>query len=82
MKAAAPPSVRVEPALRAQTEQVPHAGVTGRLMQREFVARGLAALERAREHDDYVTADECVARLREKLESARGATVRPAAGDP
>lgn len=58
-----------------------HAGMTRRLAQQEFVARGLAALQSAREHEDYVTAAQCVARLRGKLESARSATRRPAAGN-
>jgi hypothetical protein len=82
----------VEPALRAQAEQVLHAGeslssfvesavragVAQRLARQEFIARGLAALEASCAQDDYVTADECVARLRDKLKRARGADAHSA----
>lgn len=85
MKTATLPSLRVEPALRTQAEQVLRAGeslsafveaavrasVHQRLAQDEFVARGLASLASAGDRNDYVSADECMRRLRGKLERAR-----------
>ena len=85
MKTSTLPPLRVEPALRTQVEQVLRAGESlsafveaavrqglhARLAQQEFVARGLASLESARDSGDYVTAQQSMERLERKLKQAR-----------
>jgi predicted transcriptional regulator len=84
MKTSTIPSVRVEPELRKQLEQVLEAGETlssfvetsvretvrHRLAQAEFVRRGLASLEAARRSGKYIEADAVVAKLQTRLERA------------
>ena len=91
MKTSTIPSVRVEPELREQMEQVlgedeslsqfvenaVRNTVRQRVEQAEFVARGLRSLAHARETGDYVEADEVLAGLRKKLASARARATRP-----
>lgn len=85
MKTATLPAVRVEPELRQQVEQVlgeheslsqfveqaVREGVARRLAQEAFVARGMAALQAARQTQDYVSAEEVVHGLRAQLDEAR-----------
>jgi hypothetical protein len=85
MKSATIPSVRVEPELREQMEQVLGESeslsqfvetavrntVRRRMDQAEFVARGLKSLAKARESSDYLEADEVVGRLRKALAAAK-----------
>jgi len=85
MKTATLPAVRVEPELRQQVEavlgeheslsqfveQAVREGVSRRLAQEAFIARGLAALEAARQTQDYVSADEVARSLQARLDAAR-----------
>ncbi|MFM0740767.1 prevent-host-death protein [Paraburkholderia xenovorans] len=85
MKSANFPSVRVEPELRAAAEDVLLDGesissfveqairdnVARRLNRREFVARGLASREEAKQSGDYVSADDVVAALQSRLDKAK-----------
>ncbi|RDK02061.1 prevent-host-death protein [Paraburkholderia lacunae] len=85
MKSANFPSVRVEPELRAAAEDVLKDGesissfveqairdnIARRLHHREFVARGLASRDDAKQRGDYVSADEVVARLEMRLDTAK-----------
>ena len=85
MKSATIPAVRVEPELREQIEALlddgeslsefvessVRASVRRRQEQSEFMARGLASLDRARRVGDEVPASEVVAELRATLETAR-----------
>ena len=85
MKTAAIPSVRVEPALRAEVEALlgdgetvsefveasVRASVLRRRHQAEFVARGLHALAGARRTGQFVDADVAVAGLQRRLDAAR-----------
>jgi len=85
MKTTTIPSVRVEPALRAEVESLlaegetlsefveasVRASVLRRRHQAEFIARGLRSLDDARRTADYVEADEAVAGLQRKLDAAR-----------
>ncbi|MGF6572167.1 hypothetical protein SAMN05443245_5922 [Paraburkholderia fungorum] len=85
MKSANFPSVRVEPELRAAAEEVLQDGesissfveqairdnISRRLNQREFVARGLASREEAKQSGDYVQADDLLAELEERLGEAK-----------
>ena len=85
MKSSTIPAVRVEPELREQLESVLESGeslsqfveasvregVNRRLVQAEFVARGLASLEAARRDGGYVSADDVVRGLEKKLIQAR-----------
>lgn len=85
MKTATLPPLRVEPALRAEIEALLGDGETlsefvessvraqldRRRSQREFVARGLAAIARTREHGGGIPAKDMIARLEDKLEQAR-----------
>lgn len=87
MRTAAIPSVRVEPALRDQLEQVLHEGeslssfveesvraqVRRRLDQAEFLRRGQASLADARLQGRYVSADDVLGKLQARLERARKA---------
>jgi predicted transcriptional regulator len=85
MKSANFPSVRVEPELRAAAEDVLQDGesisnfveqairenIARRLQHREFVVRGLASRDDAKQSGDYVPADEVVARLEARLGEAK-----------
>ena len=85
MKTATIPSVRVEPEFRAEVESVlaegeslsefveasVRASVERRRVQAEFIARGLRSRDEAKRTGDYVDADDVVAGLERKLETAR-----------
>ncbi len=85
MKTATIPSVRVEPELREEVEQLLGEGeslsefvemavrsaVRQRQNQAEFVARGLSSLKRARQTGGYVEADEVLRKLDGKLLAAK-----------
>jgi len=85
MKTATIPSVRVEPELREEVEQLLGEGeslsefveaavrsaVRQRQNQAEFVARGLRSLTRARQTGGYVEADEVLRKLDDKLRAAK-----------
>lgn len=85
MKSSTIPSVRVEPALRAEVEALlsegetvsefvessVRAAVLRRRNQAEFNARGVRSLENARGTGQYVDADAVVQRLQNKLDAAR-----------
>ena len=85
MKTATIPSVRVEPEFRAEVESVladgetlsefveasVRASVGRRRVQAEFIARGLESRDQARRNIDFIAADDVVAELQRKLDSAR-----------
>lgn len=85
MKTATFPSLRVEPALRHAAEEVLQEGeslsgfveaaVRAQVRQRQeqaaFIARGLAARDRARQTGRYVSADEALKRLESRLDGAK-----------
>lgn len=85
MKTATIPSVRVEPELRDEVEQLLGEGeslsefveaavrsaVRQRQNQSEFVARGLRSLKRARQIGGYVEADRVLRKLDGKLAVAK-----------
>ena len=85
MKTATIPPVRVEPEFRAEVESVlaegeslsefveasVRASVERRRAQAEFIARGLRSRDEARRAHDYIEADDVVAGLQRKLDSAR-----------
>lgn len=85
MKTATIPSLRVEPELREAAEKVLQEGETlssfveasiresiaRRQMQTEFLARGLASRDRARETGRYMQADDVLARLDRMLAEAK-----------
>lgn len=85
MKTATLPSLRVAPELREAAENVLHEGETlsaflesalraqidQRRMQEQFLARGLASRDRARETGRYVSADAVLAELETKLDQAK-----------
>jgi hypothetical protein len=85
MKTATFPSLRVTPEFRQAAEQVLQEGeslssfveksirenITRRQLQSEFVARGLASREHARETGGYVSADAVLGRLDKMLASAK-----------
>ncbi|RKE23744.1 hypothetical protein B0G76_8424 [Paraburkholderia sp. BL23I1N1] len=87
MKTATMPPLRVDPELRQAAEAELHENeslsafmeaalresVARRRLQREFVARGLDARERARRDNDWIDADEVHAELQGMLEAARHA---------
>ena len=82
MKTSTIPAIRVEPALRAEPERLLNEGETlsefvehsvrtalhRRVNQGEFIARGMASLDRAREANEYIDADTVIAGLQRKLE--------------
>lgn len=92
MKTSMLPAVRVEPQLRKQLEFVLHEGETlsafveasvrdavrRRAVDTEFVARGLASLEAAKAANDFVEADDVLARLQQRVDRARGKSKRRA----
>ncbi len=85
MKTATIPSIRVQPALREQVEsslqdgeslsefieQSVRMAVQRRRDQSEFIARGIASLEAARQAHDYVDSDTVINGLQRKLEVAK-----------
>ncbi|WP_251973057.1 YlcI/YnfO family protein [Sphaerotilus microaerophilus] len=85
MKTAAIPSIRVEPALREQLEQVLAEGeslsafveasvraqVQRRQQQAEFVARGMASLDAVRQGAPTLTLDESMQALKRRIAAAR-----------
>lgn len=85
MKSATFPSVRVEPELRAAAEDVLQDGeslsnfveqairdnIARRLNLREFVVRGLASREEAKQSGDYVQAEDVLAGLETRLVEAQ-----------
>jgi hypothetical protein len=85
MKTATFPSLRVAPEFRQAAEQVLQEGeslssfveesirenITRRQLQSEFVARGLASRDHARETGGYVSADAVLGRLGKMLASAK-----------
>jgi hypothetical protein len=85
MKSASIPSLRVEPELRKAAEEVLLEGETlssfmeaslrysieKRLSQKEFVARGLASRERARQTGEYVDAHSVLDRLQLMLNETK-----------
>ena len=85
MKTSTLPSLRVDPALRKAAEDVLHEGETLsgfvehsvraqirlRQQREEFIARGLASRDKARETGVYYTAEESLAALDELLEKRR-----------
>ncbi|SPB16285.1 prevent-host-death protein [Caballeronia novacaledonica] len=85
MKSATIPALRVEPELRQAVEDVLgenetlssfmesalRAGVARRQLQREFIARGLAAREEARRTGEYFDADDVHAELQAMLNAAK-----------
>lgn len=90
MKSASIPSLRVDPALRQAAEAVLQEGeslsslmeqslreqVTRRQLQQEFVARGLASRDEARQTGDYAEAAAVHAELRGMLTKAKAAKGR------
>lgn len=85
MKTSSIPSIRVEPDLRAQLEQVLHDGeslsafvetsvresIQRRADHAAFVQRGIASLDDARRHDNTISADAVLAQLQSRLTHAR-----------
>lgn len=92
MKSATLPSIRVEPELRDEAQQVLLEGeslsqfvesavrdsVRRRQAQTEFVARGLASLEAARASGRYVEPARLLGKLEAMLEKARAGAAKPA----
>ncbi|HKR46403.1 MAG TPA: YlcI/YnfO family protein [Paraburkholderia sp.] len=87
MKTATIPALRVEPELRRAAEEVLReneslssfmeaslrASIAQRRLQREFIARGLAARDEARETGEYHDAENVYAQLEGKLQAAKRA---------
>ena len=85
MKTASFPSLRVAPEFRQAAEQVLQEGeslssfveesirenINRRQLQGEFVARGLASREQARQTGVYINADAVIGRLETMLASAK-----------
>jgi len=90
MKTATIPSVRVDPAFRAEVESVlgrgetlsefveasVRAGVQHRLVQAAFIARGMRSRDEAHRTDGYVDADTVIEQLQRKLDGARNRTAK------
>ena len=86
MKTASFPSLRVHPQLRQDTESVLHDGeslsefienavreqVALRKAQADFIARGLASRDKARQGGHYVPAADVLGKLQARLHTARG----------
>ena len=84
-KTATLPAIRISPALRAQAEHLLGEGETlsafiveslehnidRRRMQREFIARGLAAADNARAQNRYTTAATVMRRLKAQIDNAK-----------
>lgn len=87
MKSASIPPLRVDPALRAAAESVLREGeslsafvesslraqIEHRRTKAEFIARGLAAREEAKQSGVYHRADDVLGMLKGKLEAAKAA---------
>ena len=87
MKTASLPSLRVDPELRAAAESVLKEGETlssfletavkqqidFRKTQADFIARGLASRDRAKQTGRYHTSEEVFGRIRAKLDAAKAA---------
>jgi hypothetical protein len=85
MKTATFPSVRVEPELREAAEHVLLEGeslsgfveqsiresIARRTQRGEFIARGLVSRDEAQKNNDYLSAEEVVARLEKRLKAAK-----------
>ncbi len=85
MKSASLPSLRVEPELRKAAEKVLEngetlssfiesslrTGIERRLLQKEFIARGLASRDQARESNSYVDEENVTGELRNMLTQAK-----------
>lgn len=85
MKTATMPALRVEPELRQAAEEMLRPGETLsafveeslrrnvelRRAQQEFIARGLASRDAARESGEYVSAEEVLGKLSAKLKQAQ-----------
>jgi Arc/MetJ-type ribon-helix-helix transcriptional regulator len=90
MKSATIPSVRVEPELRSEVESLLEEGETlsefvessvreavqRRRQRAEFLARGRAALDKAKRSGEVVEAGTVVARLESMLQAAREGKTR------
>ncbi len=88
MKTATIPSLRVDPELREAAEAVLDEGeslssfveqsvresISRRLAQREFIARGLVAREKARKTGKYVSSDAVIGKLEKMLAKAKAET--------
>ena len=84
MKTSTFPSIRVEPDLRKAAENVLHegeslssfmeeslrAGILHRKAQQEFIARGLASRDEARQTGEYLSAEDVHGELRSMLNAA------------
>lgn len=84
MKTATMPALRVEPELRQSAEEMLRPGETLsafvedslrrnvelRRAQQEFIARGLASRDAAKESGEYVSAKKVLSKLRAKLKKA------------
>ena len=84
-KTATLPAIRISPALRAEAEQLLGEGETlsafiveslehnidRRRMQREFIARGLAAADSARAQNRYTPAATVMRRLKAQIDNAK-----------
>ncbi|MPW22447.1 prevent-host-death protein [Paraburkholderia sp. CNPSo 3157] len=91
MKTATIPALRVEPDLRRAAEEVLNeneslssfmeaslrASIAQRKLQREFIARGLAARNEARETGEYYEAVDVHAELEGMLQTAKRARNKP-----
>ncbi len=87
MKTASIPPLRVDPAVRDAAESVLHEGETlssfvlesvclnieRRRAQREFIERGLAALQRAVQTGHYVTVEQVTHKLAQRIAARRKA---------
>jgi len=85
MKTAAIPAVRVPPELRSAAEEVLRSGETlsgfveesvrrnvdFRLVQKEFIRRGLASAEAAKRSGKYVSSATVLGELKRRLDKAR-----------
>lgn len=85
MKTASLPTLRVEPELRhaaenvllegetlsSFVEQAVRANIARRKMQQEFISRGLAAADAAKQSGEYFAADEVLAELDDMLAKAQ-----------
>jgi predicted transcriptional regulator len=88
MKTASIPSLRVAPALRQAAEEVLgeseslsnfveqsiRESIERRLAQREFIARGLASRDKAKQSGKYVSSDAVVGRLEKMLAQAKASS--------
>ena len=94
MKTSTLPPLRVEPRLRSEAERLLRDGETlssfivdavqervrNRMIEEEFIRRGLASREKARRSGKYTPAASVVAELRRRLDHAHKAAVRKPGG--